>query len=185
MSGRGRLGRGLAGAAGALLLLGAGTACTVEVDGQAQRVGAEGGQSGNVDTSQFEGLLTECQILAAPDIAETVGGSVAERGFNGAICRWVVLGGVTTDVTLAWYEWGDFNLEKQTAQRLGFVTENIQVSSLAGFTQRDPARPQVCGATAKSPGRGTLTWWVEPHASSGDACATAIKLMELVLSRAN
>lgn len=144
-----------------------------------------GKQKGDVDTSQFEGLLTECQIVTEDDIAKAVGGLSADRGFNGAICRWVVSGGGTTDVTLAWYEWGDFNLEKTTAQRLGFTTENIQVNSVASFTMRDPARPAVCGVTSRSPGRGTITWWVEPHsAPAGDPCAGPIKLMELVISRA-
>ncbi|MCK0438502.1 DUF3558 domain-containing protein [Gordonia alkaliphila] len=184
MSRPGRLRRAVA-VTTAFVVLGTTAACTTVVDGDAQRVGAEAAQKGQVDTSDFEGLLTECQILPAADIAEAVGGGSAERGFNGAICRWVVVGGGVTDVTLAWYEWGDFNLEKQTAQRLGFTTENIQVNSLAGFTQRDPTRPQVCGVTAKSPGRGTLTWWVEPHAAGPDACASAIALMELVLNRAN
>lgn len=177
--------RAAAVAASAVTLLGA-TACTVTTDGTAKRVGAEGGQSGHVDTSQFEGLLTECQILSERQIAEAVGGTFADRAFNGAICRWVVSGGTTIDVTLAWYEWGDFNLEKRTAQRLGFTTENIQVHSLAAFTQRDPARPGVCGVTGKSPGRGTITWWVEPQAAPpGDPCQGAIKLMEMVLDRAS
>ncbi|GAA3951849.1 DUF3558 domain-containing protein [Gordonia caeni] len=176
--------RAAAAAAAVAVLLGA-TACTMTTDGTAKRVGAEGGQTGNVDTSQFEGLLTECQILTERQIAEAVGGTFADRAFNGAICRWVVGGGTIIDVTLAWYEWGDFNLEKRTAQRLGFTTENIQVHSLAAFTQRDPARPGVCGVTGKSPGRGTITWWVEPHsAPPGDPCQGAIKLMEMVLDRA-
>lgn len=141
---------------------------------------------GDVDTSQFEGLLTECEILPARQIAETVGGTSAQGTFVGALCRWVVTGGQTVEVTLSWWEWGNINLEKQTAQRLGFTTENIQVHSMAAFTSRDPARPQICGVTAKSPGRGVLTWWVEPHGSAnGEPCEAPKKLMEMVLDRAS
>lgn len=141
---------------------------------------------GDVDTSRFEGLLTECEILPATQIAETVGGQSAQGSFVGALCRWVVTGGQTVDVTLNWWEWGNINLEKQTAQNLGFTTENIQVHSMAAFTSRDPARPEMCGVTAKSPGRGVLTWWVEPHgAAAGDPCEAPRKLMEMVLDRAN
>ncbi len=180
-----RLRRGvLAAAVIPVLLLGAGCARGGGDGGSGGRVTA-GPQKGDVDTSQFEGLLTECQIVPEADIARAVGGGYADRGFNGAICRWVVTSPGVIDVTLAWYEWGDFNLEKRTAQRLGFETENIQVNSVAAFTMRDPARPAVCGVTAKSPGRGTITWWAEPKSEPvGDPCAGPIKLMEMVISRA-
>lgn len=177
--------RGLTVAAAMVLLAGTG-ACSMTVDGHPQRVGGDGARdAGRVDTSRIEGLLTECQILQPMEIAQAVGGGYAERSFVGAICRWVVSGAGVTDVTLAWFEWGDFNLEKQTAQRLGFTTENIQIKSIAAFTARDPQRPAACGVTAKSPGRGVLTWWVEPQtAPAGGACDGAIKLMEMVLSTA-
>jgi len=172
--------KAIAAAAAAGLLFGT-AGCTV--DGTPVRVGGAP-DTGAVDTDQFEGLLTECSILPTSVIAETVGGSVADPVFFGAICRWVVAGAGITDVTLAWYEWGDLNLEKQTAKRLGFETENVQIKSMAAFTQRDPKRSGVCGVTAKSPGRGILTWWVEPQAGGQDACTSATKLMELVLDAA-
>lgn len=147
---------------------------------------AQAPTTGDVDTSQFEGLLTECEIVSDRQLAEAVGGTSVLGGYLGAICRWVVTGGVTTDVTLAWYEWGDFNLEKQTAKRQGYETENFQVNSVAAFSSRDPARPEMCGVTAKSPGRGTLTWWTEPHgAPHGEPCEAPTKLMELVINRAS
>lgn len=160
--------------------------CTTTVDGHATRVGGGDADKGAVDTNDFEGLLTECEIVSPKQMSEALGGGTVSRSFNGAICRWVVGGATITDLTLAWYEWGDFNLEKQTAQRLGFTTDNIQVNSVAAFTATDPKRPEVCGVTAKSPGRGTITWWTEPHgAVTGDPCQGAIKLMELVISRAS
>ncbi|GAC56532.1 hypothetical protein GOHSU_08_00600 [Gordonia hirsuta DSM 44140 = NBRC 16056] len=172
-------------AVAAVGVLGAGTACGGSSSDE--RSGPPtGAQRGDVDTSQFEGLLTECHILPDQTIADTVGGTSAFGTFSGAICRWVVTGGVTTDVTLNWFEWGNITLEKQAAQEMGFQTENIQVHSMAAFTARDPSRPQVCGVTARSPGRGILTWWVEPQSGGGgDPCAAPTALMELVIDRAH
>lgn len=156
-----------------------------EIDGQAVREGRSvGADTGHVDTNRFDKLLAECEVLPASVIAKAVGGTTAQPNFYGANCRWIVLP-QSTDVTFNWFEWGDYNLERETAQRLGFVTENVQVRSQSGFTQRDPARPQVCGVTAKAQAGGIFTWWVEPvGAPEGDACAAPIKLMELILSGA-
>lgn len=168
----------------ATVLLGV-TACSGD-DGSTLSVSATNKQTGDVDTSQFEGLLTECEIVTTAQIADALGGGSVRRGFQGAICRWVVTGTTVTDVTLAWYEWGDFNLEKKIAKQHGYETENQLINGVAGFTARDPQRPAVCGVTAKSPGRGTLTWWTEPHGTpAGNPCDAAIKLMELVISRAH
>ncbi|GED99773.1 hypothetical protein nbrc107696_02200 [Gordonia spumicola] len=156
--------------------------CTV--DGTPVRQGRDvGTDTGHVDTDKFEKLLAECEILPATQIAKAVGGSIASPGFFGANCRWVVTTPAVVDVTFNWFEWGDFNHEKDTAKRLGFTTDNIQVQSSAAFTARDPKRPAVCGVTAKAPMGGIYTWWVEPStASAGDACAAPIKLMELILT---
>ncbi|WP_066164812.1 DUF3558 domain-containing protein [Gordonia hydrophobica] len=158
--------------------------CTI--DGHAVREGRSvGSDTGHVDTSQFDKLLAECEVLPARTIAQAVGGTAARSNFFGANCRWTVSPG-SIEVTFNWFEWGDYNLEKETAKRLGFTTENIQVRSQSGFTQRDPQRPGVCGVTAKSQSGGIFTWWVEPtSAPQGDACAAPIKLMELILSGAN
>ncbi|MFT3716917.1 MAG: DUF3558 domain-containing protein [Gordonia sp. (in: high G+C Gram-positive bacteria)] len=145
----------------------------------------DGTVTGDVDTSKFDGLLRECEVLTPSEIATAVGGQAADQVFHGAICRWVVQGAGAIDVTLDWFEWGDFNLEKDTAKRLGYETENVQIKSSAAFTARDPKRPEMCGVTAKSPSRGILSWWVEPHGSpSGDPCAGPTKLMEMVMDAA-
>lgn len=167
-----------------LAAVAASAACTV--DGQPVREGgAVGSDTGHVDTSRFDKLLAECEVLPAATIAKAVGGTTAESNFFGANCRWSVLP-QQIDVTFNWFEWGDYNLEKETAQHLGFTTENISVQSQVAFTQRDPARPAVCGVTAKSPAGGIFTWWVEPEGQqAGDACAAPVKLMELILTGAN
>ncbi|MFW0783888.1 DUF3558 domain-containing protein [Gordonia sp. CPCC 206044] len=177
--------RVLAVVAALLLVVGAVSACSRTVDGQAVSVGAaDNEQEGHVDTDQFDKLLLECEVLSSAQIAEVVGGTVARGTFNGAICRWLVEGSTLTNVTFNWFEWGNPNVEKDTAKRLGYETENVKIASQAAFTQRDPKRPAVCGVTARAPSRGVYTWWVEPasNAVPGDPCAAPTKLMELLLS---
>ncbi len=168
-----------------LLVVGLGTACARTVDGTAVAVGAaDNQQEGHVDTDQFDNLLLECQVLAAPKIAEVVGGTTARGTFNGAICRWIVEGAVLANVTFNWFEWGNPTVEKDTAKQLGYETENIKIAGQTAFTQRDPKRPAVCGVTARAPSRGVYTWWVEPSGSAApaDPCAAPTKLMELLLT---
>lgn len=169
------------------LVVGVVSACARTVDGAPVAVGAaDNEQEGHVDTDQFDKLLLECQVLSSAQIGQAVGGpgAIARGTFNGAICRWIVEGPTLADVTFNWFEWGDPNVEKNTAKKLGYQTENIKVASQAAFTQRDPKRPAVCGVTARSPSRGVYTWWVEPRSNAvpADPCAAPIKLMELLLS---
>lgn len=167
-----------------LLVAGLLAGCARTIDGEAVAVGAaDNQQDGNVDTDQFDNLTLECQVVSAPQIAKIVGGTGAQGTFNGAICRWIVDGPVTANVTFNWFEWGDLTVEKDTAKRFGYTTENIKVASQTAFTQRDPKRPAVCGVTTRAPSRGVYTWWVEPAgAAPADPCAAPIKLMELLLN---
>ena len=155
------------------VLVGALSGCTV--DGQAvSSEQANADQPGNVDTDRFDKLTLECQVLSTAQIAKAVGGTSARGTFNGAICRWIVDGPVTANVTFNWFEWGDFNVEKDTAKRLGYTTENVRIVSQAAFTQRDPKRPAVCGVTTRAPTRGVYTFWVEPigGAAAADPCGS-------------
>ncbi|AZZ81103.1 DUF3558 domain-containing protein [Gordonia alkanivorans] len=177
--------RALAVLVAVLLGLTALVGCARTVDGEPVPVGAAG-QSGSsdIDTDQFDKLLLECDVLPDAMIADVVaGGGFAERSFSGAICRWLVSGATdVVSVTFNWFEWGNVNLEKETAKKLGFQTENIKVASQSAFTQRSPDRPGVCGVTARAPSRGIFTWFVEPRsAPAGDPCEAPIKLMELLL----
>ncbi|GAB2666980.1 DUF3558 domain-containing protein [Gordonia jinhuaensis] len=152
--------------------------CSQEISGTATTPGS----SGNVDTDKYDRLLLECQVVPAQQIATIVGGVTAQTTFNGAICRWLVSGDVTADVTLTWFEWGTMEVEKRTSQRLGYTTDNVTIAGAAAFTQRDPKRPGVCGVTANSPSRGIISWWVEPRgAAPADPCQAPTKLMELML----
>ncbi|MFT4043410.1 MAG: DUF3558 domain-containing protein [Gordonia sp. (in: high G+C Gram-positive bacteria)] len=167
----------------AVMLVGALASCTI--DGQAvSSVQANSEQPGNVDTNQFDRLTLECQVLSTAQIAQAVGGIIARGTFSGAICRWIVDGPVAANVTFNWFEWGDYSVEKDTAKRLGYTTENIKVVSQSAFTQRDPKRPAVCGVTTRAPTRGVYTFWVEPVGTGGsaDPCAAPVKLMELLLN---
>lgn len=160
-----------------------------ETDGRAIAVGEEGtagaaGEDSTVNTDQYDDVLLECQILPPATIARVVGGGGIQGTFSGAICRWVLTSGTPSTVTFTWYEWGTMAVEKDTAKRFGYTTENIKVASQTAFTQRDPKRPGMCGVTAKAPSRGVFTWWVEQKdgAAQSDPCAAPTKLMELVLT---
>ncbi|MGO3326542.1 DUF3558 domain-containing protein [Gordonia sp. (in: high G+C Gram-positive bacteria)] len=174
---------GVAAAVAIATVIGVG-AC--DVDGAPVREGRDvGADTGDVDTDEFENLLAECEILPANQIAEAVGGQIADPSFFGANCRWTVMAPSAVEVMFNWFEWGSYNHEKDTAKRLGYTTENVTVRSQAAFTARDPKRPDVCGVTSKAPSGGVYTWWVEPSgAARGDACDAPIKLMELILSGA-
>lgn len=162
--------------------------CSRSVDGtplSVQQANSQGGdQSGNVDTDQYDQLTLECQILRTDQIAKAVGGTGAEAIFFGANCRWYVDGPVAAYVTFNWFEWGTVNVEKDTAKKLGYTTNNVKVASQAAFTSTDPRRPAVCGVTTRAPSRGIYSFWVEPVGGSAaaDPCAAPTKLMELVLS---
>jgi len=160
------------------------TGCTRAVDGDATAIGGGNGTAdGNVDTDDYKRLLYECEIIAPESIANAVGGTLAEPSFFGAICRWTVNGPVVTEVTFNWFEWGDIEVEKSTAKELGYTTENVKVASVTAFTQVNPARPAACGITARAPGGGVYTWFVEPRSTTpiGDPCAAPTKLMEILL----
>ncbi|MCF8570131.1 DUF3558 domain-containing protein [Gordonia sp. HY002] len=157
-----------------------------DVDGTPVREGREAAvDTGRVDTDKFENLLAECEILPAKQIADAVGGQIADPSFFGANCRWTVMAPTTVEVMFNWFEWGSYTHEKDTAKRLGYTTENITVRSQAAFTARDAKRPNVCGVTSKAPSGGVYTWWVEPSGGAhGDACDAPIKLMALILTGA-
>ncbi|MGV9712141.1 DUF3558 domain-containing protein [Gordonia sp. NPDC003424] len=179
--------RALSVLAALVLIVAVASACARTVDGNPVAVGAaDNEQEGHVDTDQFDKLLLECSVLSPAQIGQAVAGdgAIARGTFNGAICRWIVEGSMVADVTFNWFEWGNPTVEKDTAKRLGYQTENIKVASQAAFTQRDPKRPAVCGVTARAPSRGVYTWWVEPRSNAvpADPCAAPIKLMELLLS---
>ncbi|MGC4933975.1 DUF3558 domain-containing protein [Gordonia sp. DT30] len=162
-------------------------ACSRSVDGQplsVQQADSQGSGSGNVDTDQYDELTLECQILRTDQVAKAVGGTSAEAIFFGANCRWYVDGPVAAYVTFNWFEWGSVNVEKDTAKRLGYDTENIKIASQAAFTQTQARRPGVCGVTTRAPSRGIYTFWVEPvgGGAAQDPCVAPTKLMQLVLN---
>jgi Protein of unknown function (DUF3558) len=158
--------------------------CTRAVDGDATAIGGGSGTAdGNVNTDDYKRLMYECEMVAPQSIATAAGGTLAEPGFYGAICRWTVNGPVVTEVTFNWFEFGDIEVEKSTAKKLGYTTENVKVASVTAFTAVNPARPAACGITARAPGGGIYTWFVEPRSATpiGDPCAAPTKLMELLL----
>lgn len=132
-----------------------------------------------VDTDKFERLSLECQLLTRTQIAEAIGAPITGNEFTGPICRWEASGDVW--VSFHWFEWNTLQREKSVAKQLGYQTETIKIGSTTAFTQVNPARPGTCGVTAKSPGRGLYTWFVNRPAAVSDPCAAPKKLMELSL----
>ncbi|GAB20803.1 hypothetical protein GOEFS_132_00340 [Gordonia effusa NBRC 100432] len=132
-----------------------------------------------VDTDKFERLSLECQLLTITEIAKAVGASIKDNEFSGPICRWEASGDVW--VSFHWFEWNTIRREKSVAASLGYATEIIKIGSATGFTQTKADRPGTCGVTAKSPGRGIYTWFVNRPAAVEDPCAAPKKLMELSL----
>ncbi|MFT4201056.1 DUF3558 domain-containing protein [Gordonia sp. (in: high G+C Gram-positive bacteria)] len=138
-------------------------------------------KKGQVNTDKFDKLTLECQILNPMQIGKAIGGAVPSPGFNGAICRWTVLGPRITTVTFNWFEWGTVSAEQRTAKKMGYETENIKINGISAVQQTKSGR-NICGVTAKAPSRGIYTWFVEsPGPAAADPCDGAKKLMELVL----
>lgn len=132
-----------------------------------------------VDTDKFERLSLECLLLTRAQIADAVGAPILDNEFTGPICRWQATGAVW--VTFNWFEWNTLNREKSVAKSLGYTTETIKIGSTTAFTQVKASRPGTCGVTARSPGRGLYTWFVNRPAGDADPCAAPKRLMELSL----
>ncbi|MFW0791947.1 DUF3558 domain-containing protein [Gordonia sp. CPCC 205333] len=163
--------------AGAMVAL---TACGGSTtDGPDVAASSNPSRQARVDTDKFERLSLECELLTIEQIAETVGAPIKDNEFTGPICRWEAAGDVW--VSFHWFEWNTIRREKSVATALGYTTETIKIGGTTGFTQVKGRRPDTCGVTAKSPGRGVYTWFVNRPVGGGDPCAAPKKLMELSL----
>lgn len=113
-------------------------------------------------------------------IAETVVSDAIARGFFGAICRW---DGVGVKVTFDWFETGGLDVERATAEKLGYSIENATVQGRKAVLMRQPNDPGACGISVGSPSAGVIGWWVQyGPGGAGDPCAAATKLAELTLN---
>ena len=157
--------------------------CTQTVEGTAARAGSGDVPRNNDSERQYPNLLKECEVLTEDILAETVGADPLDiqSTFVGAVCRWQAANpSGLVDITRFWFEQGSLDNERQTAERLGYRIEDKRVAGIDSFMMRPNDPNGACGVASDA--GGVVGWWVNPQAPGIDACAMALKLMELTLA---
>lgn len=158
--------------------------CSRAVDGSAIKAGSGGAGPRNNDSEKtYPNLLKECDVLTEDILAETVGADPLDiqSTFVGAVCRWQAANPAgLVDITRFWFELGDLENERQAAQVMNFPIEDRRVAGVQSIVMKNPAANGACGVASDA--SGVVGWWVNPQAPGIDACAMAIKLMELTLA---
>ncbi|MFC9996234.1 DUF3558 domain-containing protein [Nocardia sp. NPDC127526] len=163
--------------------------CGKTVDGTALPAGGTTSEGGGRINTNFDKLLRECEVVSLEDIGKVVGeGTYVSPSFNGAVCMWDLEGGTAGSgmATLSWYEEGSLANEKTNNDRLGYVTNDINVQGRRSLEVRRPNDADSCGVFAPAADAGIVGWWVNYRSGSshGDPCAAAGKLVELTLNLA-
>ncbi|MCV7192143.1 DUF3558 domain-containing protein [Mycolicibacterium brumae] len=157
------------------------TGCTRAVDGTANKAGA--GPRNNTAEETYPNLLKECDVLTSDVLATSVEADPLNimSTFVGAICRWQALNnsGVLIDITRFWFEQGNLDHEQDVADFLNYQVESRSVAGVASIVMRPNDPNGSCGVASDA--GGVVGWWVSPQAPGVDACAQALKLMELTL----
>ncbi|MEH3138654.1 MAG: DUF3558 domain-containing protein [Mycobacterium kyogaense] len=164
----------------ALMLL---TGCTQTVEGTAAKSGSGDVPRNNNSERQYPNLLKECDVLTQDILAQTVGADPLDiqSTFVGAVCRWQAANPAgLVDITRFWYEQGDLENERKTAQQLNYQIENRSIAGIQSFVMRPNDPNGACGVASDA--AGVVGWWINPQAPGIDACGMAIKLMELTLA---
>jgi hypothetical protein len=159
------------------------TGCTRAVGGTAVRAGAGDVPRNNNSEQQYPNLQKECEVLTTDVLAKTVGADPQDiqSTFVGAICRWQAANpNGLIDITRFWFEQGSLDNERKVAEQLKYQIENRSISGVASIVMRPNDPNGSCGVASDA--AGVVGWWVNPQAPGIDACAQAIKLMELTLS---
>lgn len=156
--------------------------CARSVDGTAMKEGAGGGSEHSADS--YPNLLKECDVLTNDVLAKTVGADPLDiqSTFVGAVCRWQALNQTAglIDITRFWYEQGSLDNERKVADFLKYKVENRSIAGVASIVMRTSDPNGACGVASDA--AGVVGWWINPQAPGIDACAQAIKLMELTLA---
>lgn len=167
----------------ALILLTMLTGCTRSVGGTAVRAGEGGVPRNNNSEQQYPNLLKECEVLTTDILAKTVGADPQDiqSTFVGAICRWQAANpGSLIDITRFWFEQGSLGNERKVAEGLKYQIESRSIAGVESIVMRPNDPNGSCGVASDA--AGVVGWWVNPQAPGIDACAQAIKLMELTLA---
>jgi hypothetical protein len=155
--------------------------CARTVDGAAMKAGTGGSRGGAAQ--QYPNLLKECDVLTVDILAKTVGADPLDiqSTFVGAICRWQALSTTgLVDITRFWFEQGSLENERKVAESYKYKIESRAINGIASIVMRGNDPNGGCGVAADA--AGVVGWWVNPQAPGTDACAQAIKLMELTLA---
>ena len=160
------------------------TGCTRSVGGTAEKAGAgDDVPRNNNSEQQYPNLQKECEVLTTDVLAKTVGADPQDiqSTFVGAICRWQAANpGGLIDITRFWFEQGSLDNERKVAEYLKYQIENRAIAGVASIVMRPNDPNGSCGVASDA--AGVVGWWVNPQVPGIDACAQAIKLMELTLS---
>lgn len=156
--------------------------CGRTIEGTAMKAGT-GVSRGDNSADKYPNLLKECDVLTADVLAKTVGADPLDiqSTFVGAVCRWQAANPAgLIDITRFWYEQGSLENERKVAEFLQYKIENRAINGIAAFVMRTNDPNGACGVAADA--AGVVGWWINPQAPGIDACAQAIKLMELTLA---
>jgi Protein of unknown function (DUF3558) len=159
------------------------TGCTNTVEGTAARSGSGDAPRNNDSERQYPNLQKECEVLTEDILAETVGADPLDiqSTFVGAVCRWQAANpSGLVDITRFWFEQGSLDNERQTAEELGYRIEDQRVAGIDSIVMRPDDPNGACGVASDA--AGVVGWWVNPQSPGIDACAQALKLMELTLA---
>jgi hypothetical protein len=159
------------------------TGCARSVPGTAIRAGQGDVPRNDNSEQQYPNLLKECEVLTTDILAKTVGADPLDiqSTFVGAICRWQAANpGGLIDITRLWFEQGSLANERKVAEGLKYQIENRSIAGVPSIVMRPNDPNGSCGVASDA--AGVVGWWINPQAPGIDACAQAIKLMELTLS---
>jgi hypothetical protein len=157
--------------------------CSREVGGTAVKVGAGDAKRNDNYERQYPNLLKECEVLTTDILAKTVGAEPQDiqSTFVGAICRWQAANPAgLIDITRFWFEQGSLDNERKVAELLKYQIENRSIVGVQSIVMRPDDPNGSCGVASDA--AGVVGWWVNPQAPGIDACAQAVKLMELTLA---
>jgi Protein of unknown function (DUF3558) len=159
------------------------TGCTRSVGGTATMAGAGDVPRNNNSEQQYPNLQKECEVLTTDVLAKTVGADPQDiqSTFVGAICRWQAANpDGLIDITRFWFEQGSLANERKVAEFLKYQIENRSIAGVPSIVMKPNDPNGSCGVASDA--AGVVGWWVNPQVPGIDACAQAIKLMELTLS---
>ena len=157
------------------------TGCGTTVGGTAVKAGSGPRSDGSMQ--KYPNLLKECDVLTTDVLAKAVGADPLDiqSTFVGAVCRWQALNQAgLIDITRFWYEQGSLDNERKVADFLQYKTETRAINGVASIVMRGNDPNGACGVASDA--QGVVGWWINPQAPGEDACAIAIKLMEMTLA---